>query len=189
MMPMMAGLAACSRPLVHLLLGNEWMPSVPFMQVFCVIYAFYPLHTANLNAIKAMGRSDIFLKLELIKKIVETATLIFTVRYGVFAMALGQLFCDILAQLINAWPNKKLLDYPYLTQLSDTAPCILLSLLMSACVLSVILFGLYDLVTLIIQVPLGVVIYVAGARLLKIDSMNYILDALKGLLQRRKEHA
>ena len=63
MMPVMAGLAACARPLIRLLLGEQWLPSVPYMQIFCVIYAFYPLHTANLNAIKAVGRSDIFLKL------------------------------------------------------------------------------------------------------------------------------
>lgn len=186
MMPLMAGLAACATPLVRLLLKDQWLPCVPFMQIFCAIYAFYPLHTANLNAIKAMGRSDIFLKLELIKKAVETSVLLITLRYGVLAMALGQLACDILAQLINAWPNKKLLGYPYWTQLHDLMPCLILSLVMAACVLTVQLLGLHDLVTLLIQVPLGVLVYVLGSRLLKLDSFDYILSTAKKMLQRRK---
>ena len=186
MMPMMAGLAACATPLVRLLLKEQWLPCVPYMQIFCAIYAFYPLHTANLNAIKAMGRSDIFLKLEVVKKVVETSVLLITLRYGVLAMALGQLFCDILAQLINAWPNKKLLNYPYWTQLKDLMPCLLLSLAMAGCVLAVQLLGLHDLLTLVIQILLGVVIYVLGAKLLKLDSFDYILNMVKTILQRRK---
>ena len=186
MMPMMAGLAACATPLIRLLLKEQWLPCVPYMQIFCAIYAFYPLHTANLNAIKAMGRSDIFLKLEVVKKVVETSVLLITLRYGVLAMALGQLFCDILAQLINAWPNKKLLNYPYWTQLKDLMPCLLLSLAMAGCVHAVQLLGLHDLLTLVIQILLGVVIYVLGAKLLKLDSFDYILNMVKTILQRRK---
>ena len=189
MMPMMAGLAACATPLVRLLLKEQWLPCVPYMQIFCAIYAFYPLHTANLNAIKAMGRSDIFLKLEVVKKLVETSVLLFTLHYGVLAMALGQLFCDILAQLINAWPNKKLLNYPYWTQLRDLLPCLLLSLLMAGCVLSVQLLGLHDLLTLLIQIPFGVAVYVLGAKLLKLDSLDFILNTAGEILRKRKAGA
>jgi len=107
-------------------------------------------------------------------------------RYGVLAMALGQLFCDILAQLINAWPNKKLLGYPYWTQLKDLLPCLLLSLVMAGLVAAVQLLGLHDLVTLLIQVPLGALVYVLGARLLKLDSFDYILNMAKTILQKRR---
>ena len=133
-----------------------------------------------------MGRSDIFLKLELIKKAVETSVLLFPLRYGVLAMALGQLFCDILAQVINAWPNKKLLHYPYLTQLKDLLPCLLLSLAMAGCVLAVQMLGLPDLLTLLIQIPLGVGVYVLGSMLLKLDSFMYLLSVGKKMLSRRK---
>ena len=189
MMPVMAGLAACAEPLVHLLLKDQWLPCVPYMQIFCVIYAFYPLHTANLNAIKAMGRSDVFLKLELLKTGTGIVILFFTVPYGVMAMALGMLFNDILCQVINAWPNRRLLDYPYLQQLKDMLPSILLSLVMAACVWAVTKAGLGDLPTLLIQIPLGVLLYVAGSRILKIDSFGYILDTMKKMRNRRKENA
>ncbi len=184
MMPLMAGLAVCAEPLIRLLLTEKWLPCVPFMQVFCVYYAFFPLHTANLNAIKAVGRSDVFLRLELIKKLLETAVLVLTVRIGVFAMALGQLFCGVASLLINAWPNRRLLSYPYRQQLRDVLPVLLLSLVMAAFVWPVSLLGLPDLLTLLVQIPLGAAVYVLGSRLLKLDSFELILSMLNKILRR-----
>lgn len=189
MMPLMAGLAACAEPFVRLLLTDKWLPCVPFLQIFCIIYAFYPLHTANLNAIKAMGRSDVFLKLEVIKKILETAVLLITMRFGVLAMAIGQLFSSILSQVINAWPNRKLLDYRYLQQLKDMLPAILLSAFMGFTVHFVNSFVLSSILTLIIQVPMGVIIYAGLSMLFKVDSFKYILSIIKKMTSRGKETA
>ena len=189
MMPIMAGLAACAEPLVRLLLTDKWLPCVPFLQIFCIIYAFYPLHTANLNAIKAMGRSDVFLKLEVIKKILETAVLLISMHYGVFAMALGQLFSSIVSQVINAWPNKKLLGYRYLQQLKDMLPAILLSAFMGFAVHLISLLGLSDILTLVIEIPLGVLIYVGLSALFRLDSFSYMLSVLRNMKSRGKETA
>ena len=189
MMPLMAGLAVCAEPLIRLLLTEKWLPCVPFMQVFCIYYAFFPLHTANLNAIKAVGRSDVFLWLEVIKKVLETLVLLLTVRIGVFAMALGQLFCGVCSLLINAWPNRKLLAYPYRQQLKDVLPVIVLSLAMAACVWPVALLRLPDVLTLLVQIPLGVTVYVLGSKLLKLDSFDLILSLVKKMLHRGKEEA
>jgi len=184
MMPLMAGLAACSGPLVHLLLGDKWMPCVPYMRVFCMIYALYPLHTANLNAIKAMGHSDVFLKLEIIKKALETCVLLVTVRYGVLVMALGQLGSSLAAQAINAWPNRKLLDYSYPRQLMDILPAVLLAAAMAAPVWGLTRLGLADLPTLLLQVPLGVAVYLLGSWALKLDSFTFLLATAKKFLRR-----
>ena len=189
MMPLMAGLAVCARPLVHLLLGDAWMPSVTYLQIFCVIYAFYPLHTANLNAIKAMGRSDVFLKLEIVKKILETSVLLVTMRYGVLAMALGELGCSIASQLINAWPNRELLDYSYLRQIRDMLPAILLSAGMAALVGLVLLLKLGDLPTLLIQVPLGMGLYVLGSAVFRVESFRFLWELVRKYLHRKGERA
>ena len=189
MMPLMAGLAVCAKPLVHLLLGNDWLPSVTYLQIFCVIYAFYPLHTANLNAIKAMGRSDVFLKLEIVKKILETSVLLVTMRYGVLAMALGELGCSIASQLINAWPNRKLLDYSYLRQIRDMLPAILLSAGMALLVSLVLRLGLGDLPTLLLQVPLGAGLYVLGSVLFKVESFRFLWELVQKFLHRKGEQA
>ena len=135
LMPLMAGLAVCAEPLVCLLLTEKWLPSVPYMQLFCLYYAFWPLHTANLNAIKATGHSGIFLYLEIIKKVLETAVLLVTMRYGVMAIMLGLLFNGFASVAINAWPNRKLLNYSIPQQLKDTFPALALSLLMGAVIL------------------------------------------------------
>ena len=184
MMPMMAGLAACAEPLVRLLLTEKWLPCVPYMQIFCVCYAFYPLHTANLNAIKAMGRSDMFLILEIIKKAVGFLALVITMRMGVIYMALSRVFTGVLAQIINAWPNSRLLNYPSLQQLRDMLPAILLSTAMGLLVYTLNFLGLGDFATLALQVLVGVGIYVLGSLLFKLDSFRYILSILKNLLHR-----
>ena len=184
MMPMMAGLAACAEPLVRLLLTEKWLPCVPYMQIFCVCYAFYPLHTANLNAIKAMGRSDMFLILEVIKKAIGLLALVITMRMGVLYMALSRIFTGVLAQIINAWPNSRLLNYSYPQQLRDMLPAIALSAVMGLLVYTLNFLGLGDFVTLVLQVLAGAGIYMLGSLLFKLDSFRYILSILKNLLRR-----
>lgn len=185
MMPLMAGLAACAEPLVRLLLTDKWLPCVPYMQIFCICYAFYPLHTANLNAIKAMGRSDLFLILEILKKAVGLAALVVTMRMGVLYMALSRIFTGVFSQLVNAFPNSRLLGYSYLQQLRDMAPSILLSAAMGLLVYPISLLQLADSLCLLLQIVLGAGIYVLGSWLLKLDSFSYILAIIKKILLRR----
>lgn len=189
LMPLMAGLAACAEPMVRLLITEKWLPAVPYMQLFCVYFAFWPLHTANLNAIKAIGRSDIFLRQEIIKKVLETGILLVTMRYGVMAITLGMLVSGFLALIVNAWPNRRLLDYTLGRQLLDAMPAMLLSCAMALAILPVTRTALPDLVKLLIMVPAGVGVYVGGSLLFKVDSFRYLLEIVKKLLSRGKETA
>ena len=184
MMPIMAGMAVCAEPLIRLLLTEKWLPCVPYMQVFCICYALYPLHTANLNAIKAMGRSDIFLKQEIIKKVLITAVILATMGISAFAIALGEIVSGVASLIINAFPNRKLMGYMYRMQLRDIMPAALASLAMAAVVWPVTLLGLHDIITLLIQVPLGVVVYVAISAIFKIESFSFMLGIVKKLLHR-----
>lgn len=184
--PMMMGLAFVGEPLVRLILTEKWLPSVPYMRIFCITYMFYPIHTANLNAIKAMGRSDLFLKLEIVKKIMGLTVLLITMWHGVMVMAYSLLLTSVLSQIINSWPNKKLLNYPYSEQLKDILPGILLATGMGLIVYAVQFLGLNDIVTLIIQVPLGAAVYIAGSKLFHLESFEYVLGMVKGYLNKRK---
>lgn len=185
MMPMMMGLAVCAEPIIRLLLTENWIGCVLFLRVFCFTFAFYPIHTANLNAIKAMGRSDLFLKLEITKKIVGLAALLATAWISVEAMAYSLLVTTITSQIINAWPNKKLLDYSYLEQIKDMAPQIVLSCVMGAVVYSVSFIDLSDWLTLPIQVAVGITVYVAASALLRLESFNYVLNTVKRYLKKK----
>ena len=184
MAPMMIGLAMCAEPVVELVLTAKWLPCVPFLRIFCITYMFYPIHTANLNAIKAVGRSDLFLKLEIVKKVMGLAVLLPTMWFGMMAMAYSLLLTGVLSQVINSWPNKKLLDYPYLEQLKDILPGISLALGMGAVVYSVQFLGLSDWVTILIQVSLGAVLYIVGSKLFHLESYEYVLGIIKGYLHK-----
>lgn len=186
MAPMMVGLAVCAEPVVELVLTPKWLPCVPFLRIFCITYMFYPIHTANLNAIKAMGRSDFFLKLEIIKKVMGLTVLLVTMWHGVLVMAYSALFTSACSQIINSWPNNKLLNYPYLEQLKDILPGILLAAGMGAIVYCVQFFGLNDWLTLAIQVPLGAALYIGGSKLFKLESFEYVLSIAKGYLNKRR---
>lgn len=184
MAPLMMGLAACSTPIIRLMLTEKWLPCVPYMVIFCITYMFRPVHTANLNAIKALGRSDLFLKLEIAKKIVGLAAIAITVPISVMAMGCSLLVTSVLNQIINSWPNKKLLNYSYPEQLKDILPGILLAVFMCLCVYPVQWLGLPDIVTLLIQVPLGAVIFVAGSVVLKLEAFTYLWGKVKPVIDR-----
>lgn len=184
--PLMAGLAAVAEPMVKILLTDKWLPAVPFIQFCCFTYAFWPIHTANLQAITAMGRSDIFLKLEITKKILGIVILIITLPHGLYVMMFGRCINSIMGSFINAFPNRKLLNYSYFEQMKDILPSLLLSLVMCAIVLSINLLGLNVWVTIILQIIAGVVVYIAAAKLFKFEMYNYILGIVKNISVKKR---
>ena len=184
MAPLMMGLAFCAEPIVSLVLTDKWLPCVPFLRIFCITYMFYPIHTANLNAIKAMGRSDLFLKLEIAKKIVGMALLLSTMWFGVMAMAYSLLISSVLSQIINSWPNRKLLNYRYLDQLKDILPGIVLAIFMGCCVNLVGLLHLSNTVTLLIQIPMGAAIYIGASAAIHLESYDYLMGMIRPVLKK-----
>ena len=188
-LPMMAGLAAVAEPLIRLLLTDKWLPCVPFLQICCIDFAFYPIHTANLQAINAMGRSDVFLRLELIKKSYGLAILAASVLLfdSVYAIAWGAVVSTLLAAVVNASPNRRLLGYGYLEQMRDVLPAMGLSLIMFLAVSALRRLPLAPFPLLVCQTAAGVVIYGALSLLLRLESMRYLTDMLRGLLARRRE--
>lgn len=183
MAPMMMGMAFTADAFIPLLLTDKWSPCIPYLRVFCVVLLFRPIHTANLNAIKAMGRSDLILKLEILKKITGLVSIFVAIWWGPLAVAYSFLVTSVLNQLINTWPNKKLLDYGYPEQLKDILPGILLAVFMGFCTIPVTWLGLSHLVTLILQILIGVAVYLGGSVLTKMESFYFIWNTLKPMLK------
>jgi len=172
--PLMFGLAAVAKPLVLVLLTAKWLPCVPYLQLSCITFAFWPLHQANLCAIAALGRGDIYLTLEVIKKTLIIAVILGTFKFGVMAMVIGQAVCSFICVPINAWPNRPLLDYSLCEQTRDILPASSLAVGMGALV-----FGLAwvipNMVALLAaQVVLGATLYFGGAALFKFESAEYL---------------
>ena len=187
MAPLMIGLACCASNIVVVVLTEKWLLCVFFLQVFCINYMFYPIHTANLNAIKAMGRSDLFLKLEIWKKVIGMILLLATLFISVKAMAYSLLISTLTSMIINSWPNKKLLDYSILEQMKDILPSILLAVGMGAVVYFIGLLNLPTLPLLLIQVVCGGLIYVAGSAIFKLEPFTYLLGIIKPIFQKRRK--
>lgn len=179
MAPLMIGLAFIAEPVVRLLFTEKWLPCVPYLRIFCVIFVFQPIQTANANAIKAMGYSDVLLKLEVIKKVIGVAILLASMRFGVMAIAYCYLANTILNQVINSWPNWKMLNYKYWEQVWDILPSTLLALGMGICVYGVSLFGWGDLPTVVVQVLLGAVLYLLGSVVFKLEAFQYLWEIIK----------
>jgi O-antigen/teichoic acid export membrane protein len=182
MWPMMLGLAVVAEPLTRLLLTDKWLPSVPYLRIFCIIYAFQPIHTANLNAVKAVGRSDIFLKLEVIKKSLGIIILLSVMGHGVHAIALSGLLYSLIAQVLNSSPNRGLLGYSYREQMEDILPYIGLACVMAGAVYPVSYIGFGDFVTVALQAVLGAAVYIGGSVVLHMDSLYYICGIVKGYI-------
>ena len=185
--PLMLGLAAIAEPLVKILLTDKWLGCVPFMQILCVVYALYPINTANLQAIKALGKSDYFLKLEIIKKILGITVLIITVPHGVYTMAIGQVIVTIISTMINAFPNRKLLNYNYFEQVKDILPNLLIAILMFIVVYPIKYLIDNTILLLTIQIIVGAIIYIALMNIFKVEAFNYLFDIIEKRFKKNKE--
>ncbi len=177
--PMMCGLAAVSDNLILLLLGEKWSFSIPFLQMMCFSYVFWPIHISNLQALNAMGRSDIFLKLEIIKKLLGVAILVIGIRYNVFIFVGLKAFSDLICAFINAYPNVKLLDYKLREQSIDA----LKNFIPAGC-MGVIIYiaGKYigiGVFSLLVQIVLGVIIYIALAVIMKNENFKMIVSKVR----------
>ena len=184
MAPLMMGLAFCAEPIVTLILTEKWLPCVPFLRIFCVTCMFYPIHTANLNAINAMGRSDLFLKLEIIKKAIGMTLLFSTMWFGVMAMAYSLLLNSVLSQIINSWPNRKLLNYRYLEQLKDILPGIILAVMMGIVVYIIGFIPMPTIVLLMIQIVVGAIIYISLSYIFHLESFEYLIDMIRPIFNK-----
>lgn len=176
--PVMMSTAFCAEPLVRLILTEKWLPCVLFLRVFCLGYVCWPIITANLNAAKAVGRSDLYLKCQLLNEGVCILFLLATFRVSVEAIAYGMLITNIVTQILDAQLNKKLIGYGYLEQMRDILPTLLLAAGAGLCMYLVIFLHLPDLLTVIIQVVVGLGIYLTGSAILELDTFEYFKDVL-----------
>lgn len=174
MAPLMLGMAFSADIIVKLILTDKWLACVPYLRIFCISFMFWPIHTANLNAINALGRSDLFLKLEVMKKCIGMVLLLSTMWFGPLVMAYSLLASSVCSQIINSWPNRKLLDYGYLEQLKDILPGILSAFLMGICVWLIGMMPMPAVIVLILQVILGAVIFIVLSILFHLEAFTYL---------------
>ena len=186
--PTMSLFAVAAEPVVELLLGEKWLPCVPFLQMYCFMYALLPIHTTNLQALNGMGRSDLFLKLELIKKAYGICLLLFAsfVLRDVYLMVAMYMVTGVISTFVNAYPNKCVIGYSYTEQLRDIAPAFALSAVAGGlALLCGSLIG-NDALRILAEAAVMSAAYLGLAKLFRLESLEYLLATAKDMLGSRK---
>ena len=178
--PLMIGLMVVANPLIEIVLTEKWLPSVTYLQLFCLIGAMYPILAINLNGLNALGRSDLFLKVDLISKVIIMVTILISYRFGIIAMIIGQILNSFIAFYLYSFYTGKLLNYPFSSQIRDISPALLISLIMGT--LTFLLKFLIienQLHLLLVQVVSGVIIYALLCYVTKLESFMNILNMIR----------
>lgn len=176
---LMAGMAATAEPLVIALIGEQWRPSIIYLQLLTFIGVMYPLHSLNLNMLNVLGRSDLFLKLEIIKKLIIVPTIIIGIFWGIKIMILGMWVNTVIAYYLNSYYSGKFIDYPLKEQVRDILPSFFLALGMGIIVFfSGKLIVASYLVIFILQILIGATITLLFCELLNPEPYLYIKEIL-----------
>ena len=175
-LPILVLLAASAKPLVRLLLTDKWLEAVPFIQIFCIAFMMMPIQSSNMSALKALGYSGIILKMEMIKKVIETVILVVSFIIGIYAVAWGIVLYNLLCIAINLYPCKSLLNYGMREQLYDIMPYILISVIAGGVSYALMLLECEPGVTLTLQILVGGIVYVVMNALFNTWSYGYVKD-------------
>lgn len=181
---LMFGLAACSKQVILLTIGEKWLPAAEFLQILCLSGVFYPLHALNLNVLVVKGHSDIFLKLEVIKKILIVPTIIIGIHYGIRIMLITMVINSIIAYFLNSKESGKLIGYSSWAQLKDIFPSFIISVIMVAGVLGIGTFQINTIFLLLLQVSIGAFIVVLSSLVMKDDSYVLFKEFLVGSMRK-----
>jgi O-antigen/teichoic acid export membrane protein len=160
--PALLGLGLVAEPLIRLTVGERWLQTVPMLQLLCLSGMLYHLHSINLNILKVVGRTDLFLKLEVIKKVKTVIVVAITLQFGIWGLLIGQVLNSYVSLFINMYYTTTFLDYSIKDQFKDLFPILLQSVPMVLVVFGINLaIDSYPLLELLLMVGAGFVVYAA----------------------------
>lgn len=177
--PLMIGMSAVARPFIDIVLGTQWGFCGQLLQIICFAMMWYPIHAINLNLLQVKGRSDLFLRLEIIKKILGITVLCITAPFGLVVMCYGQIFNSIVALVINTYYTGKLINVGFIRQMKDLLPTILLSLIMFWAILLVNGFIEVNMHRLVIGVLVGIIVYVSGSYIFNFKELQTLFSLIR----------
>lgn len=177
--PLMLGLSALAAPTITVILTEKWANAIPFLQIICFSMMWYPIHAINLNLLQVKGRSDLFLRLEIIKKCVGVSILCITIPMGLIAMCYGKIISSLIALVINTHYTSKLIDVGFLKQMKDLAPTLIRSIIMWLLVGLVISYVDSNILKLVVGVAVGAIYYLGAAYIFKSQDLQDLMEILK----------
>ena len=186
--PMLVGLAALARPFITVLITDKWAESIPYLEIVCFSVMWYPVHVLNLNLLQVKGRSDLFLRLEIVKKITGLSILMITVPISIYAMCVGQIFSSIISLIINTYYTGKLIQVGFFKQMRDLLPTLCYAFSMGLVVKFVTMFVNSDSLQLGLGIVVGMMYYISIAKLTRSGDLSYVVTLLnENVLKRFKK--
>ena len=176
--PIMIGMAALAHPLVISLVTDKWTQCVPYLQVICFASMWYPVHAINLNLLQVKGRSDLFLRLEIIKKAIVTIAIFICVPFGIMGICIGSVCTSIICLAINTYYTGKLIHVGFFRQMMDMTPTLLASFAMGAIIYFAVMPFDNDIIKLAIGTPLGFLVYLGIAKAFRMPELQEALDII-----------
>lgn len=185
--PTMTMFVIIAEPLFRVMLGEKWVPAVPFFQIYCLINIFLPIQSVNLQALNGMGRSDLFLRFEVIKRVIGLATLACTAFFlnSALVIVLGYLAVEMIASAINSYPSRKILNYRYGEQFLDILPSFLLAAVAAGCAWALSFTGLPSLLLIVAQALTVGTVYLLLAWLFRVEAFAYLRLTMIGFVRER----
>ena len=184
--PIMISLAVLARPFVVVLITEKWLPCVIMLQILCFDMMWYPIHALNLNLLQVSGRSELFLKLEIIKKAIGISVLAITIKYGILWMCVGSVFCSLIALFINTYYTGKLINLGWGTQMKDLIPSLMVSVFMGIGIYLIDLALSNDYAKLFTGILAGIVLYYTFSRLFHLKELAFLQEIIKNNIIHRK---
>lgn len=176
---LMFGMMVVSKSMVLVLIGEKWLPVVPFLQLLCLSGMFYPLQSLNLNILNIKGRSDLYLKLEIIKKTMAVPVIIFGILYGIEIMIVGMIISSFISYYINSYWSGKMINYSFKEQIKDLAPIFIIAVLVNTLVYVISLYLSFNaFYILIIQIGLGAFMTITTYEITKHESYMFIKNEI-----------
>ncbi|MFD1771737.1 lipopolysaccharide biosynthesis protein [Sphingobacterium suaedae] len=179
--PLMLGLAAIAHPLFQLLFKEKWLPAVPYFQIISLASIFYPIHSINLNVLKVYGRTDLFLRLEIIKKVMTVIIITASLPFGILGLVWSGVVISFIALLINTYYSADMIGYATKRQLLDMLPTLLSSALMYGLIV-ITLYWLKDsslISQILISFTVALVFYLGANYVLRTTSCMFMIQLIK----------
>ena len=176
--PIMIGMAVLAHPLVISLVTDKWAQCVPYLQVLCLAMMWYPVHAINLTLLQVKGRSDLFLRMEIIKKAIVTVAILICVPFGIMGICIGSVCTSLICLAINTYYTGQLIHVGFFRQMMDMTPTLLNSLAMGAVIYFLTLPITGNVLKLAVGIPVGMVFYLAMAWLFKRPELQEAIDII-----------
>lgn len=177
--PLLIGMAAVAHPMIEVFIGKQWIECAYMLQIICFAEMWYPIHAINLDILQVSGRSDLFLKIEIYKKIVSLALLAISAPFGIIAMCYSNLLSSLICLYINTYYSSKILGISLLSQLKDLFPTISLAMVMFVIVQVVIFFISNVFAQLVVGVIVGVIVYISLSYILRFSEFKELISLRK----------